>query len=378
MWGLQLNVVCLFQEQLQLKNVEKQLLHLQREARRQSKDQELCGLTPRSQLVCLAVYILSGFRLDVAEAFVRDSRKCRKRALPEEALSTDIPTKIREWFRDCPLECLYHLQQPPASSEKNKAVHEEAAKYVAKWDTAAWVTQQNYICGVAPTYDALVHKYFQELDKRDLAHLSERLRVSAECGDGKAAVPGRTARAWCGRFCKQFAITRKRLGMSTEMPMAEVEEKVAEGQGRIWFALSKFESVRFVTLVHLFWDDFFGPQNLSCKGCGKRFLIWFSNHWVPFWVPFWVPASLGTIFDITVVIPLYLSLARFGFWHWVDICALCRERTRFFSTSMSSISQWWLQPKGCVVKRSRWKGGVAPRAPVPASRRRGAVTFELW
>ena len=30
MWGLQLNVVCLFQEQLQLKNVEKQLLHLQR------------------------------------------------------------------------------------------------------------------------------------------------------------------------------------------------------------------------------------------------------------------------------------------------------------------------------------------------------------
>ena len=27
------------------------------------------------------------------------------------------------------------------------------------------------------------------------------------------------------------------------------------------------------------------------------------------------------------------------------------------------------------MKRSRWKGGVAPRAPVPASRRRGAVTF---
>lgn len=265
MWGLQLNVVCLFQEQLQLKNVEKQLLHLQREARRQSKDQELCGLTPRSQLVCLAVYILSGFRLDVAEAFVRDSRKCRKRALPEEALSTDIPTKIREWFRDCPLECLYHLQQPPASSEKNKAVHEEAAKYVAKWDTAAWVTQQNYICGVAPTYDALVHKYFQELDKRDLAHLSERLRVSAECGDGKAAVPGRTARAWCGRFCKQFAITRKRLGMSTEMPMAEVEEKVAEGQGRIWFAA--FKIVRLVPKMCPFWDLF----------------------WDDFWFPFWAP-----------------------------------------------------------------------------------------
>ena len=27
------------------------------------------------------------------------------------------------------------------------------------------------------------------------------------------------------------------------------------------------------------------------------------------------------------------------------------------------------------MKRSRWKGGVAPRAPVPASRRRGAATF---
>eukprot|EP00435_Cladocopium_sp_Y103_P060388 s616_g22.t1 len=269
------------EEQLQLKNVEKQLLHLQREARRQSKDQELCGLTPRSQLVCLAVYILSGFRLDVAEAF--------------EALSTDIPTKIREWFRDCPLECLYHLQQPPASSEKNKSVHEAAAKYVAKWDTAAWVTQQNYICGVAPTYDALVHKYFQELDKRDLAHLSERLRVSAECGDGKAAVPGRTARAWCGRFCKQFAITRKRLGMSTGMPVAELEEKVR------------------------------------------------------------------------------------GFWHWVDylrhLTVASGREPVFLNFDESSISQWWLQPKGCVVKRSRWKGGIAPRAPVPASRRRGAVTF---
>lgn len=205
--------------------MEQQLLRLQREARRQSKDQELCGLTPRSQLVCLAVYILSGFRLEVAEAFLRDSRKCRKRSLSEEILKVDLGNKIRQWFRDFPLDTLYNLQEPPENSKRDKAVHQEAAKYVAKWDTAAWVTQQNYAVGVAPTYDALAQKYIQELEKWSLGHLSEKLRMSVECGEGTSTVAGRTARAWCGRFCKQFAFTRKRLGMSADMPVLELEEK---------------------------------------------------------------------------------------------------------------------------------------------------------
>ena len=53
--------------------------------------------------------------------------------------------------------------------------------------------------------------------------------------------------------------------MSTEMPMAEVEEKVAEGQGRIWFAA--FKIVRLVPKMCPFWDLF----------------------WDDFWFPFWAP-----------------------------------------------------------------------------------------
>ena len=47
--------------------------------------------------------------------------------------------------------------------------------------------------------------------------------------------------------------------------MAEVEEKVAEGQGRIWFAA--FKIVRLVPKMCPFWDLF----------------------WDDFWFPFWAP-----------------------------------------------------------------------------------------
>ena len=47
----------------------------------------------------------------------------------------------------------------------------------------------------------------------------------------------------------------------------------------------------------------------------------------------------------------------------------------FLNFDETSIPQWWSQPKGCVVKKSRWRGGVAPQAAVPSRRRRGAVTL---
>ena len=216
-------LACLSQEHLQ--SIERRLLQLQREARRQSKDQELCGVTPRSQLVCLAIYILSGFNMAAAEAFIHDARARRKRRLTEEVLAADIPSMVRQWFRDFPLERLYALQQPDEDSIPDQGVHAEASKYIAKFETAAWVADQNYERGVAPTYDALVFKYNEELQKRDLGHLSERLRWSAEGGDGRPGVAGRAARAWCGRFCKQFAFSRRRLGVGSEMPPTELEEK---------------------------------------------------------------------------------------------------------------------------------------------------------
>ncbi|CAJ1344334.1 unnamed protein product, partial [Effrenium voratum] len=161
-----------------LQGLQRQLSQLQREARRQGKDQQLCGLTSRAQLVCMAVYILSGFH--------KEPRKKRKRRLGDDILAADVPSQISKWFLELPFERLCQLQLP--ESEKDKAVHNEAVKYL-------------------------------------LGHLGHQLRTSAEGRDGKAGCAGRAARAWCGRFCKQFAFSRKSLRESVQLSADELEEK---------------------------------------------------------------------------------------------------------------------------------------------------------
>ena len=217
-----------------MQGLQRQLSQLQREARRQGKDQQLCGLTSRAQLVCVAVYILSGFHKEPAEAFLRDARKKRKRRLGDDILAADVPSQISKWFLELPFERLCQLQLP--ESEKDKAVHNDAVKYLAKWNTAVWVTRQNYDCGVAPTYDKLVQKYYEELEQRSLGHLGHQLRTSAEGRDGKAGCAGRAARAWCGRFCKQFAFSRKSLRESVQLSADELEEKATFSFFGCWCA----------------------------------------------------------------------------------------------------------------------------------------------
>ena len=201
--------------------LERKLANLQRQARKQQLDVELCGLTPRGRLVCLSVSILSGFQLDSAAAYLKDARRSRKRALSAEVLQADVPETIRQWFRELSLECLFDLQDG-----KNVDVQAEAQKFVAKWRTAAWVSQQNYDVGVAPTYDKVARKYHAELDARDLGHLAQRLLHSAE-GHQKQSWAGRSARTWCGRFCRQFAIGRRSLALRVNLPLAELEEKAS-------------------------------------------------------------------------------------------------------------------------------------------------------
>ena len=68
-----------------------------------------------------------------------------------------------------------------------------------------------------------------------------------------------------------------------------------------------------------------------------------------------------------------------GFWHWIDFLVAeakaSGKEPLFLNLDETSISQWWSQPKGCVVLRKRWRDGVPPKAGVPANRRRGAVTL---
>lgn len=215
--------------------MERELAQLQREARRCRQDERLCGLTARAQLVCLAIYILSGFDLQVAAAFVHDARKNRKRGLAPEVFEADVPSQIRAWFRECPLERLYQLQIPRPDCLQDESVHEEAVKYISKCSTAAWVADQNYNHGLAPTYDALVQKYHSELGKHDCGHIGDRVLHSA---DGRAGLAGRAARAWCNRFCKQFALARRRLSAGSEVTAAELEEKA----GKVFFAQECLET----------------------------------------------------------------------------------------------------------------------------------------
>lgn len=68
-----------------------------------------------------------------------------------------------------------------------------------------------------------------------------------------------------------------------------------------------------------------------------------------------------------------------GFWHWVDyLRGLAHGNGReavFLNFDETSVSQWWLQQKGCVVKKPKWRDGQPPQAQVPANRRRGAITL---
>ena len=94
---------------------------------------------------------------------------------------------------------------------------------------------------------------------------------------------------------------------------------------------------------------------------------------VIFWVPFWGPI-LGDFLNI-----LMLPVEVRGFWHWIDYLVAeakaSGKEPLFLNLDETSISQWWSQPKGCVVSRKRWRDGVPPKAGVPANRRRGAVTL---
>ena len=162
------------------------------------------------------------------------ARRKKKAKKTSWMLAADVPSQISKWFLELPFERLCQLQLP--ESEKDKAVHNDAVKYLAKWNTAVWVTRQNYDCGVAPTYDKLVQKYYEELEQRSLGHLGHQLRTSAEGRDGKAGCAGRAARAWCGRFCKQFAFSRKSLRESVQLSADELEEKATFSFFGCWCA----------------------------------------------------------------------------------------------------------------------------------------------
>ena len=211
---------CVFQD---LRRLQRELDVFQREQRRQHRDEQLCGLTPRAQRVCIAVYILSSYKIEMAAAFAEHASQCRKRKLAERSVPGDWPVQIRQWFRELPREVLYKLQEPESKQEKSICV--EARKFIAKWQTAHWVTEQNYQCGVAPTYASVAEHYHGELDRQDHGHVSERLLTSAHGRDGKAGIAGRHARAWCNRFCKRFALIRGRLATKATISWEELEDK---------------------------------------------------------------------------------------------------------------------------------------------------------
>ena len=130
--------------------------------------------------MCLSIYILSGFQANVAAAFLLEARQSRKRSLEAEIQEAEATDNISLWFRETSFEKLCDLQDG-----KDSSIHAEASKFVSKWRTAEWVAQQNYECGLAPTYDRLARKYCAELEARNMGYLAQPLLASAEGSDGK-------------------------------------------------------------------------------------------------------------------------------------------------------------------------------------------------
>ena len=139
-----------------------QLKALQRKARKQRQDEELCGLTKRAQYVCVAVYILSEYSMDMAASFAHFARQSKKK---KKVLATgpdvDWPSQIGAWFRELPMERLYDLQS--GGSNQKVSIRAEARNFIAKWRTASWLTDQNYQCGHAPTHGAIAERFHSEM-----------------------------------------------------------------------------------------------------------------------------------------------------------------------------------------------------------------------
>lgn len=208
--------------------LKKQLNALQRELRRQRQDELLCGLTARGQLLCVAIYILSDYNLEIAAAFAQQAQECRKRIVHAQNIPEDWHDQIRAWFRDLPIERLFQLQD--GKSDQDASIQTEAKKFIAKWKTANWVTEQNYNSGIAPTYGSVAEHFSVEMEEEHLHHLAERVLSSAHGRDGKDGVAGRHARAWCNRFCKRFALVRGRLATKAAIPREELEDKARQNR----------------------------------------------------------------------------------------------------------------------------------------------------
>lgn len=171
-------------EDVDLARVRSQLKALQRKARKQRHDEDLRGLTQRAQHVCVAVYILSDYNMDMAASFARQVRQSRKKTLPN-CPDAEWPGQIGVWFRGLPMERLYDLQS--GGSNQDVSIRAEARNFIAKWRTASWVTDQNYQCGHAPTYGAVAERFHSDA--------AAALLSSAHGRDGKRGVAGRHARS---------------------------------------------------------------------------------------------------------------------------------------------------------------------------------------
>jgi hypothetical protein len=199
------------QEELASINAELKRMKVKK-CRKQKRDFNW-GLTDREMKVVVASYIVSDYRLEIAEAVGR--MLCQEKKCVRAATLASNPVPVRDWFLTISLDDAAAMNDPVNRAEMN--IRSEALKWVAQVKSVHWVRDQNYDRSVAPASESVARRFADEMHALGEGAATQRLLNST---DSVSKNGKRSARRWCSRFRKRWQLSRSHLACRDAEPKA--------------------------------------------------------------------------------------------------------------------------------------------------------------
>ena len=171
---------------------KKELKVLRQKQRRAEGRKSRRGLSQFAVQVVLAAYVLCGH--DAKLAGVLAKRQWRPVNGDEEE-DPDFPSLVEDLYLDASADALLQIHFPTSAFYEKTCL--ASKKFLAEADVLAWVRNQNFQHGVAPTSFAAAARYAQALSGR---HVPQDLVLKP-----------RGARRWVQRWGKRWGVRRRKL-----------------------------------------------------------------------------------------------------------------------------------------------------------------------
>ena len=157
--------------------------------------------------VILASFIACHFEEKLILEILAALRRRHKRPALQNA---DLLAALNRWFAALPETVLSRLVNP--ESVKQKRVCRDAVKLVAAARCLAWVQQENFVRGVAPSQTSLVERYGVEV---------------VALGERAPTLTASSARRWARKWRKLFHVSFAQLPCRDSQCEEKMEQKVA-------------------------------------------------------------------------------------------------------------------------------------------------------